>query len=173
MARMHTRRKGKSCSKRPMISENPAWVPLNATEIEDLIVKLAKDGMISAKIGLVLRDQYGVPNVKLATGKTITQIMEEKGVAGSLPEDLANLMRRAIDLNVHLRDNRGDVSNKRGLNMIEAKIRRLERYYKRNGRSGGSSATTRGTVSFPQTGSTVSATRNSCSSESHGGQGTF
>ena len=60
MARMHTRRKGKSCSKRPMISENPAWVPLNATEIEDLIVKLAKDGMISAKIGLVLRDQYGV-----------------------------------------------------------------------------------------------------------------
>ena len=61
MARMHTRRKGKSCSKRPMISENPAWVPLNATEIEDLIVKLAKDGMISAKIGLVLRDQYGVP----------------------------------------------------------------------------------------------------------------
>ena len=92
---------------------------------EDLIVKLAKDGMISARIGLVLRDQYGVPNVKLATGKTITQIMEEKGVAGSLPEDLANLMRRAIDLNVHL--------NKRGLNMIEAKIRRLERYYKRNG----------------------------------------
>ena len=46
--------------------------------------------------------------------------MEEKGVAGSLPEDLANLMRRAIDLNVHLRDNRGDVSNKRG-------------HYKRNG----------------------------------------
>ena len=143
MARMHTRRKGKSCSKRPMISENPAWVPLNATEIEDIIVKLAKDGVISAKIGLVLRDQYGVPNVlrdqygvpnvKLATGKTVTQIMNEKGVAPSLPEDLSNLMRRAISLNVHLKDNRGDVSNKRGLNMIEAKIRRLERYYKRNG----------------------------------------
>lgn len=133
MARMHTRRKGKSGSSRPMISENPSWVPLNATEIEDLVAKLANDGMTSAKIGLVLRDQYGVPNVKLATGKSVTQIMEEKGVSGSLPEDLANLMRRAIDLNVHLRDNKGDVSNKRGLNMIEAKIRRLERYYKRNG----------------------------------------
>ena len=133
MARMHTRRKGKSGSTRPMISENPAWVPLNATEIEDLIVKFAKDGMVSAKIGLVLRDQYGVPNVKLATGKSVTQIMEEKGVAGSLPEDLSNLMKRAIDLNVHLKVNRGDVSNRRGLNMIEAKIRRLERYYKRNG----------------------------------------
>ncbi len=133
MARMHTRRKGQSGSKHPMVSENPSWVPLNATEIEDLVAKLARDGMISAKIGLVLRDQYGVPDVKLATGKSITQIMDEKGVGSNLPEDLANLMRRAIDLNVHLRDNRGDVSNRRGLNMIEAKIRRLERYYKRNG----------------------------------------
>ena len=133
MARMHTRRKGQSGSKHPMVSENPSWVPLTATEIEDLVAKLARDGMISAKIGLVLRDQYGVPDVKLATGKSITQIMDEKGVGSNLPEDLANLMRRAIDLNVHLRDNRGDVSNRRGLNMIEAKIRRLERYYKRNG----------------------------------------
>lgn len=133
MARMHARRKGKSCSKRPLITENPTWVTISATEIEDIIVKMAKDGNVSAKIGLVLRDQYGVPDVKLATGKTITQIMKEKGVAPALPEDLSNLMRRAIDLNVHLKENRGDISNKRGLMLIEARIRRLERYYKRNG----------------------------------------
>ena len=132
MARMHARRKGKSCSKRPLITENPAWVTLSATEIEDIIVKMAKDGNNSAKIGLVLRDQYGVPDVKLATGQTITAIMKEKGVAPALPEDLANLMRRAIDLNVHLKENRGDISNRRGLMLIEAKIRRLERYYKAN-----------------------------------------
>ena len=132
MARMHARRKGKSCSKRPLITENPAWVTLSATEIEDIIVKMAKDGNNSAKIGLVLRDQYGVPDVKLATGKTITAIMKEKGVAPALPEDLANLMRRAIDLNVHLKETRGDISNRRGLMLIEAKIRRLERYYKAN-----------------------------------------
>ena len=133
MARMHARRKGKSCSKRPLITENPTWVTISATEIEDIIVKMAKDGNVSAKIGLVLKDQYGVPDVKLATGKTITQIMKEKGVAPALPEDLSNLMRRAIDLNVHLKENRGDISNKRGLMLIEARIRRLERYYKRNG----------------------------------------
>ena len=133
MARMHARRKGRSCSRRPMISENPAWVPINATDIEELIVKMAKDGYTSARIGLVLRDQYGVPNVKLATGRTVTEIMTEKGVSPALPEDLSNLMRRAISLNVHLKENRGDVSNKRGLQLIESKIRRLERYYKRNG----------------------------------------
>lgn len=130
---MHIRRKGKSCSKHPLVTENPEWVPLSATEIEDLIVKMAKDGITSAKIGLNLRDQYGVPNVKLATGKTVTDIMKEKGVMSALPEDLSNLMRRAIALNVHLKNNRGDISNKRGLQLIEAKIRRLERYYKKNG----------------------------------------
>ena len=133
MARMHIRRKGKSCSKHPLVTENPEWVPLSATEIEDLIVKMAKDGITSAKIGLNLRDQYGIPNVKLATGKTVTDIMKEKGVMSALPEDLSNLMRRAIALNVHLKNNRGDISNKRGLQLIEAKIRRLERYYKKNG----------------------------------------
>ena len=132
MARMHTRRKGKSCSKHPLVTENPAWVPLSATEIEELVVKMSKDGISSARIGLTLRDQYGVPDVKLATGKSVTAIMKENDVAGALPEDLANLMRRAIALNVHLKHNQGDISNKRGLQLIEAKIRRLERYYKRN-----------------------------------------
>ncbi|MDR1690676.1 MAG: 30S ribosomal protein S15 [Candidatus Methanoplasma sp.] len=130
---MHTRRKGRSSSKRPMITENPEWVPLSATEIEDLIVQFTEHGYTSARIGLTLRDQYGVPDVKLATGKTVTEIMKEKGVMPDLPEDLSNLMRRAISLNVHLKSNRGDVSNRRGLNLIEAKIRRLERYYKMNG----------------------------------------
>jgi len=116
-----------------MVSENPAWVTLNATEVEDLIVKMARDGYTSARIGLMLRDQYGVPNVKLLTGKCVTEIMKEKGVASELPEDLSSLMRRAISLNIHLRTNRGDHSNRRGLQLIESKIRRLEHYYKDNG----------------------------------------
>lgn len=116
-----------------MISENPSWVPLSATEIESKIVELAKDGMSAAMIGMVLRDQYAVPNVKLATGKTVTQILAEGGFKGDLPEDLARLMARAISLNVHIKANPNDVANKRGLALIEAKIRRLERYYKRNG----------------------------------------
>jgi small subunit ribosomal protein S15 len=116
-----------------MLTENPEWVPLTATEIEDLIVQYTEHGMTSAKIGLVLRDQYGVPDVRLATGKTVTEIMREKGVMPDLPEDLSNLMRRAISLNVHVKNHKGDVSNLRGLNLIEARIRRLERYYKKNG----------------------------------------
>jgi small subunit ribosomal protein S15 len=133
MARMHARRKGRSGSHRPLITENPEWVPLSSEEIEEKVVKMAKDGYTSARIGLVLRDQHAVPNVKLATGKTVTQIMADNEVGPALPEDIANLMRKAINLNSHLSENRGDISNKRGLQLIESKIRRLERYYKGNG----------------------------------------
>lgn len=133
MAKMHTRRKGKSGSRRPLIKDNPEWVPLSTEEITDIIIKLAKDGASSAKIGLVLRDQYAVPNVKLATGKGIVQIREENNVSASLPEDMGNLIVKAIGLSSHLKENPGDLHNKRSLNLIESKIRRLEKYYKNTG----------------------------------------
>lgn len=112
MARMHARRRGKSGSSRPMISENPEWVPLSKSEVEETIVKLGKDGVLSARIGLIMRDQYAVPDVKLATGKTVTQILKENDLAPNLPDDLVALMRTAINLQVHLNANKKDVANK-------------------------------------------------------------
>ena len=133
MARMHARKKGKSSSRRPFLTENPKWVPLGAAEIEDLVSKLAADGNGAAKIGLLLRDQHGVPNVKLATGKTVSQILKEKGQAPKLPEDLGSLLKKVISLDAYLKHNPRDLHNKRNLHLLEAKIRRLERYYKRTG----------------------------------------
>lgn len=133
MARMHARKKGKSSSKRPFLTENPSWVPLKAAEIEELIVKLAADGSNSAMIGLILRDQHGVPDVKLATGKTVTQIMRERGVMQKLPEDLGALLKKVIGLDAYLKANPRDLHNRRNLHLLEAKIRRLERYYKNKG----------------------------------------
>jgi small subunit ribosomal protein S15 len=133
MARMHARKKGKSSSKRPFLTENPKWVPISKTEIEALIVKMAADGNNSAMIGLVLRDQHGVPNVKLATGKSITDILKEKGIMPKLPEDLTALLKKVISLDAYLKVNKRDLHNRRNLHLLEAKIRRLERYYKTRG----------------------------------------
>ena len=133
MARMHARRKGSSGSKRPLVKKNPDWVPLNAEEIEEKIVELSKAGNSSARIGLVLRDQYGVPSVKLATGKSINQILTENGISTKLPEDLSFLMKKAINLKKHLDENPKDTANRRGLQLVEAKIRRLVRYYQKKG----------------------------------------
>ncbi len=133
MARMHARKKGSSSSRRPFLTENPKWVPLNKTEIVDIIVKLATEGNSSAMIGLILRDQYGVPHVKLAVGKSITDIMEENNVSQKLPEDLGALLKKVTNLDQYLKQNPRDIHNKRNLHLLEAKIRRLERYYKKKG----------------------------------------
>jgi len=46
---------------------------------------------------------------------------------------MANLMRKAVNLNVHMKANRMDMSNMRGLQLVESRIRRLEKYYKKRG----------------------------------------
>lgn len=101
-------------------------------EIVQMVVRLGKEGMTTSKIGVVLRDQHAVPSVKLATGRSILEILNENGLSPKLPEDLMALMRKAINLNLHIQNgNRGDVSNRRGLQLVESKIRRLVKYYKR------------------------------------------
>lgn len=133
MARMHARRRGKSGSQRPLITENPVWVPLNKDEIEERIVAMGKDGIPAARIGLLLRDQYAVPDVKLATGKTVLDILMENDLQPTIPDDLIALMRKAINLQTHLMENKKDLANKRNLQMVESKIRRIVKYYKREG----------------------------------------
>ncbi len=134
MARMHARRKGRSGSTKPLVKKSPEWVVLSASEIEEKVVELSKAGNSSARIGLIMRDQYGVPSVKLSTGKNIVQILNDNGITTKLPEDLSFLMRRAINLKKHLDENPKDIANRRGLQLVEAKIRRLVRYYQKNGR---------------------------------------
>ena len=134
MARLYARRRGKSGSKRLYRDNPPEWVPLSPEEIESLIVDLAKKGYSSAMIGLILRDQYGVPNVRQILGKKITQVLEEHGLRPQVPEDLDNLIRKAVRLRKHLTVHKKDYHNKRALHLIESKIKRLVKYYKRVGR---------------------------------------
>jgi len=133
MARMHARRRGRSGSRRPLITENPEWVPLSKEEIENIVVKMGQDGVPAARIGLVLRDQHAVPDVKLATGRTVADILAANQLKPALPDDLVALMRRAIRLQTHLNENNKDLANKRSMQMIESKIRRIVKYYKREG----------------------------------------
>ena len=133
MSRLHSRRKGSSGSKRPMLTENPKWVTQSSDEVKDLVVKLNGEGMSMAKIGLVLRDQYAVPNVRLATGMSIKAILDAKGLKPELPEDIQALMKRAVWLSGHVKKNKKDLHNERGLRLIESNIRRLTKYYKREG----------------------------------------
>ncbi|HUT38864.1 MAG TPA: 30S ribosomal protein S15 [Methanoregula sp.] len=130
MARMHARRRGKSCSVRPYRKQAPAWFNTDTKAITKVILDLRKEGASSSKIGLILRDRHGVPDVKLATGKRIGDILKENKVASEIPEDLRDLMIKALGLRKHLSENKKDLHNKRQLNLTESKVRRLVRYYR-------------------------------------------
>ncbi len=130
---MPKKEKGISHQTRPVTKRPPAWCRYTAEEVEALVMKLAKEGHPPSKIGTILRDQHGIPLAKPITGKSVTQILKERNLASSLPEDLENLLRKATRLHVHFDKNKADLHNKRALQIVEAKIYKLSRYYKHKG----------------------------------------
>lgn len=133
MARMHSRKKGKSGSKKPTVKVVPEWVELSPQDVESLVVKMNKEGVQAALIGQRLRDQYGVPSIEALTGKSIKKILKAQGLAPAYPDDLLNLIKKAVNLRKHLKTHKGDTSNKTKLLHAESKIKRLVKYYRSTG----------------------------------------
>jgi small subunit ribosomal protein S15 len=130
---MPKQEKGKSHSIRPVSRRPPSWCKYQPEEVEAFIIKLAKEGHSMSGIGTILRDQYAIPLVKPITGKSISDTLKEQNLAASMPEDLNNLMIKAQSMAVHMEKNKKDLHNKRNMQIIEARIHKLSRYYKREG----------------------------------------
>ena len=131
MARMHSRKHGKSGSTNPTKKTVPSWIRYKAKEVEMLVVKLAKAGNKPSVIGSILKDNYGIPDTKLITKKSITQILSERELLSPIPEDLMALIKRSIAIRKHMELNKGDMGGLRGFQLTESKIRRLTKYYKK------------------------------------------
>ncbi len=115
------------------MAAKPEWVEYSTEEIEEIILKLRKEGKSTSVIGVILRDQYGIPDVKSVTEMKITKILEKHGQTEEYPEDLMNLIRKAVNIRDHLKENPKDLHTKRGLQLVESRIRRLVKYYTREG----------------------------------------
>ncbi|MGY5141776.1 MAG: 30S ribosomal protein S15 [Nitrosopumilus sp.] len=134
MGRLHSHRHGKSHSIRPSTLRAPSWITQSPKEVEELVVKYAKDGLSPSQIGIKLRDQHSIPLIKPITKKSMSQILKENELVSEMPEDLENIVNKAVGLQKHLRENKGDRRNVRSLELIEAKVHRLSVYYKKIGR---------------------------------------
>lgn len=134
MARMHSRKKGKAGSKKPVKKVKPVWMRYTSKEIEQLVVKLSRAGRNPSEIGVMLRDTYGVPSVRVITKKKISKVLEENKLAQKLPSDLVALIKRDIAIMKHLDSNKKDMTAFRGLQLTESKIGRLVKYYKNTGK---------------------------------------
>ena len=133
MARIHSHRRGKSHSTRPTSRLVPSWLTYSPDEVTTLIVKMAKEGLTPSEIGVKLRDEYSIPLVKPILGKDVIEVLAENGLKPKLPEELERLLSRAKKLQAHLKTHKADRKNVRSLELLEAKIHRLSKYYKRVG----------------------------------------
>jgi len=134
MARMHTRRRGSSGSDKPAADETPEWTDVDPDAVEERVVELAQQGDDPSQIGMKLRDEgvqgVPVPDVKAVTDKKVGEILDEHDAGRAVPEDLRNLLARAVRLRDHMDENQTDYHNKRALQNTESKIRRLIDYYR-------------------------------------------
>lgn len=128
------KKKGKSHSNRPLGSRSPSWFRYTTDEVESLVVKLAREGNSFSTIGVILRDQYGIPLVRTVVGKSISEIVSQHNINRVLPEDLESLLAKANRMRAHLERYKMDKYNKRSLQIIESKIYKLSKYYKRLGK---------------------------------------
>jgi small subunit ribosomal protein S15 len=133
MARIHSHRHGKSHQTRPPSKSNPSWVTTTPEEARTAALKMAKEGVTPSRIGQALRDDYGVPLVKPLVGKPLGRILSEGKAAPKIPQDLQDLIERAHRVQKHLGTHHSDRKNVHSLELVEAKIYRLSKYYKGKG----------------------------------------
>ena len=131
MGRVYGPGKGISGSAIPYARVIPSWLKLSSDECIEHIAKLAKKGLTPSQIGVVLRDSHGVPQVRFLTGNKILRILKTRGMAPEIPEDLYHLIKKAVNMRSHLDKNRKDTDTKYRLILVESRIHRLARYYKK------------------------------------------
>lgn len=136
MAKMHSKKKGKSKSRKPVLDSSEfgkGTDKLSKDEIAELAVNYAKQGMSPALIGERLKREHGVDYVKQATGSRLVRVLESRGVKAEYPHDMLDLMTKAVRVRRHLAKNKQDTYSRIRLIRIESKLLRLTRYYRSRG----------------------------------------
>ncbi len=105
---------------------------LKPEEVKAIILDLNNKGKTKSEIGVILREQHGVPKASVILKKSIGEFLKEEKITQDIPEDLMSLIRKNVSLKSHLGTNKKDYTAKRGYELSLSKIRRLVKYYKMN-----------------------------------------
>jgi ribosomal protein S15P/S13E len=105
--------------------EKPVWLKTSLKDVEDIVEKLSKKGISPEKIGLILRDNYGIPTTRIY-GKKLGKILKEKGTYTD--SQLTNLKNKQEKLQKHLEKNKQDKKSTRALTIVAKKISKIKKY---------------------------------------------
>ena len=91
-------------------SKKPSWVKTKPADFEKLVIELYKQGNDASKIGIILRDQHGVPKSKIF-GKRIMEIIKEAKIPIRSEADI--ISKKIEVLKLHIEKNKHDVPAKK------------------------------------------------------------
>jgi len=110
--------------------KKPVWLKYTEDEVREIILKTIEKNpeMTAERIGLILRDNYGIPSTRIY-GFKISQILKEKNLY--VFPDQKNLKIKKEKLEKHLSNNKQDKKTGRSLIITKAKLKKVEDYQKK------------------------------------------
>ncbi|MEN9625987.1 MAG: hypothetical protein RL557_315 [archaeon] len=106
--------------------EKPVWLKYSEDEVRSIILKLADKGLTAEKIGLVLKDQYGIPKVKLYNFK-IKDVLKDRFQEPTI----LNLQKKVEKITAHNQRYRNDKKAGRAMIITKAKLKKRSEYQER------------------------------------------
>jgi ribosomal protein S15P/S13E len=110
--------------------KKPVWLKYTEQEVKEIILKLIEKSpeLTAEKIGLVLRDNYGIPKTKIYGFKIGDVLREAKKYESP---DHKNLKAKRDKLEKHLVKNKGDKRTGRSFIITNAKLKKVKDYLAR------------------------------------------
>ncbi len=105
--------------------KKPTWVKMKEPELKKTILELSEK-YAPSQIGIILRDQYGIPTTKIF-GKKLKEYMQELGIERN--EDLENAEKKVTGLKEHLKNNITDRSAKHKLQHAQSRLNIIKKYF--------------------------------------------
>lgn len=107
-------------------AEKPVWLKMTEEEVKKVIAELSEKYQ-PAQIGLILRDQYGIPTTKVF-GKKLSQYLKDLGK--DYNAEPKNVERKIDKMKEHLAKNITDKKAKHKLQKSVSKLNAMRKYFK-------------------------------------------
>ncbi len=107
--------------------KKPSWIKMNESELIEVIKKLSEK-YDAPEIGLILRDQYGIPTTKIF-GKKLKQYLIELGVETNI--ELKKSKQKIERIAKHMKKHITDKKAKHKFQKAQSQLNVLEKYASR------------------------------------------
>lgn len=107
------------------VIDKPVWLKMTEEELKKLIAELSEKYQ-PAQIGLILRDQYGVPTTRVF-GKKLSVYLKEMGKESNT--EVKNIEQKVSTMVEHLKRNGQDKKAKHKIQKANSKLNKMKKYF--------------------------------------------